>query len=201
MIPSRQSAGRHSVVEISVQRPRVESDVSELDEAWAILLAEAEQKARLAGREDVAEYLLLRNSNDLLRKAGVEWLITSFTTLAGEANRIGASLAISNEEGCRFRTGSSTMVGKRLTLANGVRTLFVEGGWPRAPRDGVVRGGGLACGNVRHLGIRDATEEILLVKSHSGAPHWVVLKEHGTRAPFHESSVRRHIAILLDKKR
>src|SRR6266850_723787 len=142
----------------------------------------------------------LRNSNDLLRKAGVEWLITSFTTLAGEVNRVGSSLAITNDEGYRFRTGSSTMVGRRLTLANGVRTLFLEAGWPRTPRDGVVRGGGLACGTVRHLGLRDSSEEILLVKSESGAPRWVIVKKHGSRAPFHESSVRRHIAILLDRR-
>ncbi len=56
-------------VGIWVERLRVETDVSELDEAWAAALAEAEQKARLAGRKDVAEYLSLRNSNDLLRKA------------------------------------------------------------------------------------------------------------------------------------
>jgi hypothetical protein len=174
--------------------------VNELDEAWAVALAEAEQKARLAGRKDVAEYLSLRNSNDLLRKAGVEWLITSFTTLAGEANRVGSSLAITNDEGYRFRTGSSTMVGKRLTLANGVRTLFIEAGWPRTPRDGVVRGGGLACGNVRHLGLPNLSEEILLLKSESGAPRWVVVKKQGSRAPLHESSVRRHIAILLDRR-
>lgn len=199
MIPSPQSSGRHTPVKIQYQ-DQAESNVNELDEAWAIALAEAEQKARLAGRKDVAEYLSLRNSNDLLRTAGVGWLITSFTTLAGEANRVGSSLAITNDEGYRFRTGSSTMVGRRLTLANGVRTLFIEAGWPRTPRDGVVRGGGLACGTVRHLGLRDSSEEILLVKSESGAPRWVVLKKHGSRAPFHESSVRRHIAILLDKR-
>jgi len=200
MIPSPSLRGDIKPVGIWVERLRVETDVSELDEAWAAALAEAEQKARLAGRKDVAEYLSLRNSNDLLRKAGVEWLITSFTIIAGEANRVGSSLAISNEEGYRFRTGSSTMVGRRLTLANGVRTLFIEAGWPRTPRDGVVRGGGLACGNVRHLGLRDSSEEILLVKSESGGPRWVALTKHGHRAPFHESSVRRHIAVLLDKK-
>ena len=46
--------------------------MSELDEAWAAALSEAERKARLAGRGDVAEYLALKNSNDLLRKAGVD---------------------------------------------------------------------------------------------------------------------------------
>jgi len=47
--------------------------VSELDEAWALALAEAEQRARVAGRHDLAEYLALRNSNDLLRKTGIDW--------------------------------------------------------------------------------------------------------------------------------
>ena len=49
--------------------------MSELDEAWAAALSEAERRARLAGRKDVAEYLSLKNSNDLLRKAGVDWLV------------------------------------------------------------------------------------------------------------------------------
>ncbi len=118
--------------------------MSELDEAWAAALSEAEQKARLAGRRDVAEYLSLKNSNDLLRQAGVQWLIESFTIAAGDANRAGASIQIARTEGHRFRTGTSTMVGHLITLTYGVRTLFVEAGWPRVPRDGIVHGGGLA---------------------------------------------------------
>ena len=105
--------------------------MSELDEAWAAALLDAERQARLAGRKDIAEYLSLKNSNDLLRKAGVDWLIAEFTTLAGDANRAGASIRIATQEGHRFRTGNSTMVGHQLTLTNGVRTLFVEAGWPR----------------------------------------------------------------------
>src|ERR1044072_9958700 len=115
--------------------------MSEIDEAWAAALSEAERKARLAGRADVADYLSLKNSNDLLRKAGVDWLLAEFTVLAGEANRAGASIQISRQEGHRFPTGTSTMVGHLLMLTNGVRTLYAEAGWPRAPRDGVVRGG------------------------------------------------------------
>ena len=64
--------------------------MGELDEAWAAALSEAERRARLAGRKDVAEYLSLKNSNDLLRQAGVDWLLAEFTSLAGEANRNGA---------------------------------------------------------------------------------------------------------------
>lgn len=170
--------------------------MSELDEAWAAALLEAERQARLAGRKDIADYLSLRNSNDLLRKAGVDWLIAEFTSLAGNANREGASIQIATQVGHRFRTGNSTMVGHQLTLMNGVRTLFVEAGWPRTPRDGFVRGGGLACASIRHLGIRQANEELLLTKTQTGVPAW---KSDGNRDGLHEADMRRHLKILLDQ--
>ena len=170
--------------------------MSELDEAWAAALSEAEQKARLAGRRDVAEYLSLRNSNDLLRKAGIQWLIESFTIAAGEANRAGASIQLTRTDEHRFRTGTSTMVGHLITLTNGVRTLFVEAGWPRVPRDGIVHGGGIAAANIRHMGIRRASEELVLTKTTSGAPGWKSLTRN--RLHLHASDIVRHISILLD---
>ncbi len=171
--------------------------MSELDEAWAAALSEAERRAKLAGRKDVAEYLSLKNSNDLLRKAGVDWLLAEFTSLAAEANRAGASIQSAKQEGHRFRTGSSTMVGHLLTFTNGVRTLFVEAGWPRTPRDGFVHGGGLAHANIRHLGIKTANEALLLVKSNTGAPAWKSISRKHTF--LHGSDMRRHLTILLDQ--
>ena len=171
--------------------------MGELDEAWAAALSEAERRAKLAGRRDVAEYLSLKNSNDLLRKAGVDWLLAEFTSLAAEANRAGASIQISTTEGHRFGTPTSTMVGNLITFTNGVRTLFVEAGWPRTPRDGVVRGGGLAAANIRHLGIKAANEELLLVKSPTGAPTWKSVSQKHTF--LNHSGMRHHLAILLDR--
>jgi hypothetical protein len=171
--------------------------MSELDEAWAAALSEAARRARLAGRADVAEYLSLKNSNDLLRQAGVDWLVTEFTVLAGEANRAGASIQIARQEGHRFPTGTSTMVGHLLTLTNGVRTLFVEAGWPRTPRDGVVRGGGLAAANIRHLGIKAANEELLLARSNTGAPAWKSIEK---KHLLLEADLRRHLKILLNQR-
>jgi hypothetical protein len=173
--------------------------MSELDEAWAAALSEAEHRARLAGRKDVLEYLSLKNSNDLLRQAGIDWLIAGFTALAGDANRAGASIQISKQDGHRFPVGSSTMVGHLLTLSSGVRTLYVEAGWPRVPRDGFVRGGGLACANIRHLGIRQAGEELLLTKTKTGAPAWKSLLNKSLS--LHEADMHHHIDILLDRHR
>ena len=175
-----------------------QAKMGELDEAWAAALSEAEQKARLTGRKDIADYLKLRNSNDLVRQAGVDWLIAGFTTLAGDANRLGASIQISKTEGHRFSLGTSTMVGRLLTLTSGVRTLSIEAGWPRTPRDGFVRGGGLACANIRHMGIKTASDELLLSRSTSGAPAWKSLIRK--RSFIHESDLRRHITILIDQK-
>ena len=170
--------------------------MSELDEAWAAALSEAQRRARLAGRGEVAEYLALKNSNDLLRKAGVDWLLAEFTVLAGEANRAGASIQIAKQDGHRFPTGTSTMVGHLLTLTNGVRTLFVEAGWPRAPRDGVVRGGGLAAAQIRHLGIKAANEEFRLSLDDAGTPRW--LRQHSQEPNvFHEANVAQHLSLLF----
>ena len=170
--------------------------MSELDEAWALALAEAEQKARLAGRREVADYLALRNSNDLLRTAGIDWLLASFTKFAGDANRAGASLQISKADDHRFHIGTATMVGRVVTLTNGIRRLSVEAGWPRVPRDGIIRGGGLAAGHILHLGIKSAGDELLLSKSSAGSPQWKLVNRNGLL--LHESDIRRHLAILLD---
>jgi len=176
--------------------------LSELDAEWARRVEEAEARARAVGRGDVAEYLSLRASNDAARAVGCAWLVEAFQTAAGEANRAGASLTVSAEDAHRFRVGNSTMVGRRLTLRAGVRAVTVEAGWPRSPRDGVVRGGGLARARVSHFGDRAAGEELLLVRDADGTPRWLTLENDGaaalrTRQNFSESRARAHVTRLL----
>ncbi len=184
--------------------------MSELEEAWAVGLAEAEARARATGRTDIAEYLALRSSNDLIRRIAGDWLLTMFTTAAGEANRAGAAIQISTADAHRFKVGSASMVGTRLSLGSGVRLLIVESGWPRTPRDGFIRGGGLACGNIKHVGIKPANEELRLVLDASGTPSWIVMGRHGSHdvprktreiPKLHEAHVKEHVSILLDDQR
>jgi hypothetical protein len=170
----------------------------ELDEAWALALAEAEKRARAAGRTDLSTYLALRTSNDLLRQTGRDWLQERFTSVAGEANRSGAGIQISKDEGHRFKMGNSTMVGSRLSLANGVRMLLIEVGWPRTPSDGFISGGGLACANIKHVGMKSASEQLRLVLDSSGVPRWKAHGHHAEPHELHESNIRKHIAILLN---
>jgi hypothetical protein len=175
--------------------------VNELDEAWAAALVEAEARARAAGRVDITEYLALRRSNDLLRKTACDWLLTTFRNVAGEMNRSGASLQISNEDGYQFQVANAAMVGQLLKLENGVRQLLVEVGWPRLPGHGFIRGGGIAVGRLRHLGIKSASELIRLVTSPEGTPRWIVENNREPVDEIREANIRQHIAILLDSSR
>ncbi|MFL6253416.1 MAG: hypothetical protein ACJ74T_00185, partial [Pyrinomonadaceae bacterium] len=86
----------------------------------------------------------------------------------------------------------------RLVLRRGVRALTVEAGWPRAPRDGIVRGGGLAAATIGHFGNARAGCELLLIPdAHTGA-RWFVIEQTGARTELHEDHLRYHITRLLD---
>lgn len=174
-----------------------EEEAAERDADYEARLADAQRRAGGRGRNDVVDYLSVRAANDRLREAGVEWLLEVFAALAGAANRAGASVTSARVETTRFRVGNSTMVGPQLTLRLGVRALTVEAGWPRAPRDGIVRGGGLACARVSHFGNTKAGEELLLVQKGDADARWLVLEETGARTDFPADRARRHLDRLL----
>jgi hypothetical protein len=172
--------------------------MNELDAEWERRVAEASEVARAAGRADVADYLALRATNDLARAVGVAWLLDAFTALADEAMLRGADLRLAREDAHSFRAAHSTMIGERLTIRAGpVRALTVEAGWPRTPRDGIVRGNGLARALVTHFGDRAPGEELLLVRAGDEAPRWLTLSEPGARADFDESRARAHLTKLI----
>lgn len=175
--------------------------MSELDEQWALALAEAAERARAHGRRDLAEYISLRAENDLARKTSVEWLFETFMSLAGEANRAGASIRITHGDAHRFQAGQTTMVGSLLTFHMGVRKLMIEAGWPRTPRDGFVRGGGLAGARVRHFGERARDEELLLVRASGGVPEWLVLEKTGERTSFTQARIRGHLKGFMGQSK
>lgn len=170
--------------------------MSSFDEEYEHKVAEARRRASSQGRNDVVDYINLRAANDSMRERAVEWLLGAFTSVAGEMNREGAALALARTEAHRFRVGHSTMVGPRLTLARGLRSLTLEAGWPRGPRDGIVRGGGLASALVGHFGNRKADEELLLLP-YEDEPRWLVLEKTGARTELVEDRVRTHLNRLL----
>jgi hypothetical protein len=171
--------------------------LAELEDIWEQAVADAQQRARAAGRKDIEDYLDLRRQNDLQRRMATEWLMSTFTMLAGEANRRGASIQIETQSEHRFMLGHATMVGDKLTLRCGVRALTVESGWPRTPRDGFIRGGGLARANLKHFGRQRWDAELLLVRSSQGAPQWKLIDRSGDQISVTETHLREHVSILL----
>lgn len=174
--------------------------MSELDEAWVQGLRDAEARARAAGRKDIAAYLALRKANDLTRQIASDWLLGVFMIAAGEANRAGAAIQVSRDESHRFKLGNNSMVGSRIGLASGVRMLQVEVGWPRTPRDGFMRGGGLASARIKHLGIKLKDETLRLALRADGTPRWLVEEKHESQSEsreLHEEDIKTHLAILL----
>jgi len=173
--------------------------MSELEEAWALALSEAEARARETGQLDLSAYLALRTANDFSRTVGADWLINTFKSVATEANQDGASIQTTLQENHHFKDGNATMVGPQLNLENGVRKLSIEVGWPRRPRDGFIRGGGLACANVKHLGRKLTNEELRLILDPEGTPRWIVQENERDFREIHEDDLRRHVAILLNQ--
>ena len=181
----------------NIIRPPNEKALSELDQAWESALAEAKRRAHAAGRTDIAQYLAVRAQNDLLRRTGIEWLRNTLTALAADANRRGGGIQIELADAHKFRVGPATMVGTKLTLRCGVRALSIESGWPRTPRDGIVRGNGLACANLKHFGRPRANAQLLLARSARGAPQWLIIERTENRTPLSASHLRDHISLLF----
>jgi hypothetical protein len=173
--------------------------MNKFEDAWELALADAMRRAQTAGRTDLKGYLALRAQNDLLRRAATDWLTITFTSLAAVANRHGAGIQIEQKDEHRFRRGSATMVGTQLILRRGVRALAIESGWPRLPRDGIVRGAGLACANIKHLGRPRSNMELLLAHPSKTAAQWQVLDAAGKKALLTDAHVRQHFSILLSE--
>lgn len=170
--------------------------MSSFDEDYERKVADARERANAQGRGDVVDYLSLRAANDSMRARAVEWLLGAFAAAAGEMNRAGATLTLARTEAHRFRVGHSTMVGTRIVFARGLRSITIEAGWPRGPRDGIVRGGGLASALVGHFGNRKADEELLLLPFEE-EPRWLIVEKTGARTEFFEDRVRTHLNRLL----
>ncbi|HTH50866.1 MAG TPA: hypothetical protein VL501_02970 [Pyrinomonadaceae bacterium] len=165
--------------------------MNELDDAWFQMLDAAGEKAALAGREDVAEYLRLKAANDLIRAGAVDWLIDAFIQTAFRVSP--PTVKIEREEGHSFRFGTSTMAGTLLTIRLGVRCLSVEAGWARRPDHGIMRGGALARANILHHGRKRHDQELKLVHGPE-LPEWLDTSD----TTFMLDNAERHLRVFLE---
>ncbi len=170
--------------------------MNELDEVWARKLTEARQKAQAAGRADVADYLALKASNDLIRQTSVKWLFDSATEIVSIANRNGSSIVMETENPHHFAFGNANLAGSRFIFRQGVRCLTVEAGWTRIPNDGFMPGGALAAARISHFGMSKHNAELLLIRSED-VPKWFVADTDGKRDFFDAESLHRHFRVFL----
>lgn len=170
--------------------------MDELDQIWAQKLSEARLKAKVSGREDVAEYLALRETNDMIRQTSVDWLFDSLLEIAAEANRNGANVQIETEGAHRFQFGNAHLGGSLLRFRQGVRCLSAEAGWTRTPADGFMRGGALAVARITHFGLSKHNADLFLLQSND-MPNWFAIDKNGKREVFDARNLQQHFQVFL----
>jgi len=166
--------------------------MNDQDQGWHELLASKIEQARSSGRHDIADYLTLKQSNDAIRQAAVNWLFDSFVEFALEAGRRQPAVTVEREEPHEFDFRGGRMVGSLVRVRFGVRNLTVEAGWTRAPSHGFMRGGALAAARVSHFGLPKSGIELELVKGDATAT-W---QSTGGGA-FDLEQVAGHLEILI----
>lgn len=159
---------------------------------------EAFERAKASGRGDVADYLALKESNDKIRAAAVEWLFDSARAIASqvvEQNEL--PIAVEIKEPHRFAVGNSNLLGSHISFAQTIRCLTIEAGWTRAPADGFMRGGALALARITHFGMARAREDLLLVRDADNLVNWFAIDKENERVLFDAKNLHRHFQIFL----
>jgi hypothetical protein len=169
--------------------------MNELEEVWTQTMNQAIIDARASGRHDVAEYLTLKSSNDLIRQTSVKWLFDSILEIAAHHNRGRASVSIENETAHNFAFNQANMVGSRLNLRQGVRCLSIEAGWTRTPTDGFMRGNALAAARITHFGIAKSNEDLILLREHD-LPQWFSIDKTERKTVFDSRNLQKHFQIF-----
>ena len=166
--------------------------MTELDQMWSQMLDDATGKAGDTGRQQLAEYLRLKATNDAIREIGVRWLFDTVVEIAGRAMRDNYGITIERVEPHSFTRGSSNMVGSLLEIRQGVRCLTVEAGWVRTPRDGIMQNGALAFARISHFGLPREAAEIRLIHAES-LPGW----RGDDDSVIDSDELQRHFGVFL----
>jgi len=170
--------------------------MTELDEVWRQMLADATAGARADGRHDVAEYLALKAANDTVRTAGVKWLFDSMLEIVASANRSGPAVTVEHIEPFNFDFRGANLVGSKMRLLHGVRCLSIEAGWTRTPADGFMRGGALAAARLRHFGMPKENAELALLLCEN-APIWSDISVESNTKGISTDHLKKHFLTFL----
>ena len=159
------------------------------------MLNQAAADAKANDRHDVAAYLALKATNDLIRATSVKWLFDSMLEIAARHNRNIANVLIESENPHNFAFGKANMVGSRLSLRQGVRCLTLEAGWTRTPKDGFMSNGALAVAQITHFGIQRSNSELILIRE-DALPQWFSLDKAEKKSLFDSRHLQKHFQIF-----
>jgi hypothetical protein len=171
--------------------------MNDLEKALPASVSDAIAKARDAGRTDVAEFLALRASNDLIRTAAIGWLFDAVIEVASRAQASYPMLLIDRVEPHYFRLRGAELTGLLLEIRLGIRRLTVEAGWTRGPDDGFMRGGALAMAKFTHFGLPSQNIELLLLKGED-SPAWHLAGVAEGTAIFQAEDITGQFDLFMD---
>jgi hypothetical protein len=157
---------------------------------WETMLEEAKKRASGV----VADFISLRSQNDLLRKAGIDWVLDTVIKFATDP-RLRPPIEIMREEPHEFFDKSTRLVGQKLQLNQGLRCMILEAGWPRIPSDGFIRGGGLALVKIKHKGFSEKNVTLRL-KREGDMLSWSAEKHDIAICAVDEAYLLEHLAQL-----
>lgn len=166
------------------------------EEVWQEKLNEALLNAQLSERSDVAEYISLKASNDLIREKSVTWLFETVSEIVFAFNARGARIKLEQADNHRFFHQKAHLTGSRLKLQHGIRCLTLEAGWTQQPGDGFMRGGALVFARISHFGFPKEAEELVLLR-YEDQPQWFSVDGEFHRISFDIRSLRRHFEVFL----
>ena len=174
------------------------SIVNELDDIWTQMIEKAIADARENDRHDVAAYLTLKATNDLIRATSIKWLFDSLVEIVARHNRSIANVQIERENPHNFAFENANMVGSMLRLRQGVRCLTLEAGWTRTPKDGFMTGGALAVARLTHFGIREKNASLVLLRE-DDLPQWFSVDRSDKKQVFDSRHLQKHFQIFTGK--
>lgn len=172
--------------------------MNELEDAWPALIGDAIAKARDLGRTEIADFLTLRASNDLIRVTAIKWLFDSMIEIASKSQAEFPGIKIEREEPHTFRLRGADLTGALLEVRLGVRCLTIQAGWTRGPKDGFMRGGALAFAKFTHLGLPRQNVELLLLRSED-LPAWNITGSTEGTAVFDVANLQEQFDLFMDR--
>lgn len=167
----------------------------DIEEIWEETVA---QTLDSAANDVSVDFSTLKNTRDALRETACQKLLEIFRLIGENFAEKGLKISLQHAPTHRFDVQMTSMVGQKLVLSCGIRSLTIEAGYPRTGTDGFMRGNSLAAARISHFGVAQANQLLYLHQLDESEPTWFTSESEFSRKAFEAADVRRHFGILLE---